>query len=140
MTRPERVGELIKEEISRIVRERVSDPRIGFMSVTNVEVSPDLKNAKIFVSVLGDKQEREKTFEGLRSATSFIRGQLGHVLKLRFVPEIIFVHDKSIERGSRVLAIMNKLTREAEEGRKLVKQKKESGPNRSGTGKSGRRS
>ncbi len=135
MTRPERVAELIKEEISRIVRERVSDPRIGFMSVTNVDVSPDLKNAKIFVSVLGDKQEREKTFEGLRSATSFIRGQLGRVLELRCVPEISFVHDKSIERGSRVLAIMNKLTREAEEGRKLVRQKKETAR----TGKSAKR-
>ena len=124
MTRPERVAELIKEEVSRIIRERVSDPRIGFLSVTGVDLSPDLKNAKIFISVLGGKQEKDKTFEGLKSATPFIRGQLGQVLELRFVPEINFVHDKSIERGSRVLAIMSKLEREAAEGKKYSKQRK----------------
>jgi len=124
MTRPERVAELIKEEVSRIIRERVSDPRIGFLSVTGVDLSPDLKNAKIFISVLGGKQEKDKTFEGLKSATPFIRGQLGQVLELRFVPEIDFVHDKSIERGSRVLAIMSKLEREAAEGKKYSKQRK----------------
>jgi ribosome-binding factor A len=124
MTRPERVAELIKEEVSRIIRERVSDPRIGFVSVTGVDLSPDLKNAKIFISVLGGKQEKDKTFEGLKSATPFIRGQLGQALELRFVPEIQFVHDKSIERGSRVLAIMSKLEREAAEGKKYSKQRK----------------
>ncbi|MFA4967271.1 MAG: 30S ribosome-binding factor RbfA [Candidatus Margulisiibacteriota bacterium] len=124
MARPERVAELIKEEVSRIIHERVSDPRIGFISITNVELTPDLKSAKIFASVLGDKNERQKTFEGLRSATPFIRGRLGDVLNLRFMPEISFVYDKSIERGSRVLAIMYKLNREAEEGRKLSKNKK----------------
>jgi ribosome-binding factor A len=126
MTRPERVAEVIKEEVSRIIRERVSDPRIGFVSITTVELSPDLKDCKIFASVLGDKTEREKTFEGLRSATPYIRGQLGNVLKLRFVPDISFVYDKSIESASRVLAIMYKLNREAEEGRKFLKQRKES--------------
>ncbi len=117
MSRPERVGELIKEEISRILRERVSDPRIGFVSVTDVQLPPDLKTARIFISVLGDKEVREKTFEGLRSATSFIRGELGEVLKLRFVPQIYFVYDKSIENGSRIFAIMQKLNREAKEGK-----------------------
>lgn len=124
MTRPERVAELIKEEVSRIIHERVSDPRIGFISITAVELTPDLKHAKIFASVLGDKDDREKTFEGLRSATSFIRGQLGNHLKLRYVPEISFVYDKSIERGSRVLAIMHKLNKEAEEGKKFLKARK----------------
>jgi len=124
MTRPERLAELIKEEVSRIIHERVSDPRIGFVSITNVELTPDLKSAKIFASVLGDKNEREKTFEGLKSATSFIRGQLGNAVEFRYVPEIMFVYDKSIERGSRVLSIMHKLDREAEEGRKLSRSKK----------------
>jgi ribosome-binding factor A len=120
MTRPERIQELIKEDVSRIIREKVSDPRIGFVSVTSVEITPDLKEAKIFVSVLGNKEERDKSLEGLRSATSFIRGQLGKTLQLRFVPEINFVYDKSIERGSRVLAIMGKLEREAAEGKKYL--------------------
>jgi ribosome-binding factor A len=99
--------------------------------VTGVDISQDLKNAKVFVSVLGSKVEKDKTFEGLKSATPFIRGQLGHALEMRFVPEIEFVYDKSIERGSRVLAIMSKLEREAAEGRKYLKeQKREKGHRR----------
>jgi len=129
MSRPERVAEAIKEEVSRIVRERVSDPRIGFLSVTNVEMSPDLKTAKIFISVLGNKVDREKTFEGLKSAMSFIRGQLGNALDLRYVPEITFVHDKSIERASRVLNIMYKLEREAKEAKKYIEQNKKNAKN-----------
>ncbi|KAF0134358.1 MAG: ribosome-binding factor A [Candidatus Saganbacteria bacterium] len=124
MTRPERVAELIKKEISRILHERVSDPRIGFASVTQVKMSPDLQNANIFISVLGTKEEREKTFEGLKSAASFIRGQLGNAIEFRSVPRISFVYDKSIEKASKVFAIMNKLEREAAEGNKLSNQKK----------------
>jgi len=120
----EKIGEAIREEVSRIIREKVSDPRIGFMSITKVEMSPDLKSAKVFLSVLGSKLERDKTFEGLKSATSFIRGQLGNALDLRYVPELFFVFDKSIERGSRIMAIMGKLEREAEEGKKYIRQKK----------------
>ena len=124
MSRPERVAEQIKREVSMILREKVSDPRIGFVSLTTVELTPDLKNAKIFVSVLGDENARNETLEGLRSATHFIRGELGEALKLRFVPEINFVYDKSLERGSRVLTIMNRLEREAHEASKKVKHKK----------------
>ncbi len=120
MSRPERVAEQIKKEISMILRERVSDPRIGFVSLTSVDVSPDLKNAKIFVSVLGDENVRKETLEGLKSATPFIRGELGQALKLRFVPEINFIYDKSLERGSRVLSIMSRLEREAEEAKRLT--------------------
>jgi ribosome-binding factor A len=130
MSRPERVAEAIKEEISRIVRERVSDPRIGFLSVTKVEITPDLKSAKIFISVLGNKIDREKTFEGLKSASSFIRGQLGNSLDMRHVPEISFVHDKSIERASRVLNIMYKLEREAKEAKKYIEQNKKNAKDR----------
>ncbi len=114
MSRPERVAEQIKKEVSMILHERVSDPRIGFLSITSVDVSPDLKNAKIFVSVLGDENVRKETLEGLKSATSFIRSELGEVLKLRFVPEIVFVYDKSLESGSRVLSLISKLERETE--------------------------
>lgn len=109
MSRNERVAELIKREVCSILREGVSDPRIGFVSITDVDVSPDLKNAKIFFSVLGDENARKNSLEGLKSATSYIRGELGHLLALRFVPEITFAYDKSIERGSRVLSIINRL-------------------------------
>ncbi|MFA4906340.1 MAG: 30S ribosome-binding factor RbfA [Candidatus Margulisiibacteriota bacterium] len=124
-TRPERVAEEIRKIVSRLLQEKVSDPRIGFISITSVDLSPDLKNAKIFASVLGSEDERKKTFEGLKSATPFIRVELGRALReLRSVPEIAFVYDKSIERGTRVLAILHKLEREAAEGRKYSKKQK----------------
>lgn len=119
MTRIERLAELIKKEISMILREKVSDPRIGFVSLTAVEVSPDLKNAKIFVSVLGDETAIKNTLEGLKSATPFIRSELAPALTLRFIPSLCFVYDNSLERGSRVIAIMNKIQNEASEAAKL---------------------
>jgi len=109
VSRIERVAELIKKEVSSILREKVSDPRIGFVSLTDVEILPDLKIAKIFFSVLGDEKAKKDSLAGLKSATSYIRCELGHVLKLKFVPEILFVYDKSLERGSRVLSLMNKV-------------------------------
>jgi ribosome-binding factor A len=125
-TRPERVAEEIRKIVSRLLQEKVSDPRIGFVSITTVDLSPDLKNAKIYASHLGTEAERQKTFEGLKSATPYIRVELGRALReLRQVPEIQFVYDKSIESGTRVLAILHKLEREAAEGRKFSKKQKD---------------
>lgn len=112
MTRSERVEELIREEICEILREKVSDPRIGFVSITEVKISPDLKNASIYVSIFGDEKKKAEAMQGLYSATGFIRGELGHMLELRETPQIRFVRDDSIERGSRVLHIMSKLEHE----------------------------
>ena len=125
--RIERVQSEMQKIISDILAKKVADPRIGFVSVTGVEVAPDLKSAKVFISVLGTERERRDTFEGLESATPFIRTELGRKIDLRYVPELIFVHDKSIERGSRVLAIMSKLEREAAQGKKLLKEQKRGG-------------
>lgn len=116
MSRPERIAEQIKREISQILREKVSDPRIGFVSITTVELTPDLKNAKVFVSILGDEKEKKESLDGLKSATHFIRGELGKIMELRYMPELYFVYDNSIERGSRVLSIMTKLERDKLEG------------------------
>lgn len=113
MTRVERVAELIREEVSTIIREDVSDPRIGFVSITRVDVSPDLENAKIFVSILGE--EKKESMLGLFSATGFIRGKLGDMLELRLVPAIKFIRDDSLEKGSRVLGMISKLKREEHE-------------------------
>lgn len=114
MSRSEKVASEIKKEINKILREKVSDPRIGFLSIIDVDVSADLKNAKIFFSVLGDEKTKKETLAGLQSASSFVRQELGHALKLRFVPEISFIYDKGIERGSKVLSIMNRLKIEEE--------------------------
>lgn len=118
MSRNEKVASEIKKEITKILREKVSDPRIGFVSIIDVEVTPDLKNAKIFFSVLGDEKIKKETQAGLQSASSFVRSELGQALELRFVPEIAFVYDKGIERGSRVLSIMNKLKLEKEKAKR----------------------
>ena len=123
MTRVERVAELIKEEVSRIIREDVNDPRIGFISVTNVDLSPDLENARIGISILGNEKQKSDSMAGLRSATGFIRGKLGHLLEMRIVPEIRFIKDESLEKGSRVLGIISKLKKEKNE-RSLSRHKK----------------
>jgi ribosome-binding factor A len=112
MTRQARVEELIRQEVCEILREDVSDPRIGFTSLTGVEVSPDLENASIYVSILGDDKKKEEALQGLYSATRFIRGELGRRLELRLVPKIRFYRDDSLERGSRVLGLINKLEHE----------------------------
>ena len=124
MSRLERFSKLLKEEVSDIIREQVSDPRIGFVSVTDVDVSPDLKNAKIYVSVLGDDKQKSDAMEGLTSATGFVRTKLADMLETRSTPEIRFVQDESIERGSRVLGIISKLENEKENLRKNKKRAK----------------
>lgn len=116
MTRIERVAELIKKEISSIIREDVSDPRIGFVSITRVDISPDLENAKVFISILGSETIKKESMNGLQSATSFIRGKLGNLLEMRLVPEIRFVRDDSLEKASQVLGIISKIGKGEHEG------------------------
>lgn len=111
-TRQQRVEEVIRAEVSDILRTHVSDPRIGFVSLTSVKVSPDLENASIFVSIYGEEEKKKAAMAGLYSATKFIRGELGRRLELRLVPAIHFVRDDSLERGSNVLGIMKKLENE----------------------------
>ena len=109
MTRIERVQELIRAEISRIIREDVNDPRIGFVSITRVTISADLENASIMVSILDSEERKTACMFGLQSATSFIRGKLGDALDMKAVPELRFVRDDSLEKGSQVLNIISKL-------------------------------
>jgi ribosome-binding factor A len=114
--RVSRVSELIKREISQMLLQGIKDERVGggMVSVTDVAVSGDLQHAKIFVSIYGTDEVREQTMAGLQSATSYIRGQLGHRLSLRRTPEVIFVEDRSLERGTRVLSLLNQLSEERE--------------------------
>jgi len=110
MSRTDRIKAVLQAEISEILRERVSDPRIGFVSITDVDISPDLKNAKVYFStIVSNEQDKSNCLEGLKSATRFIRGELGPRLTLRSVPAIEFVYDSSLERGSKVLSLMNKI-------------------------------
>lgn len=95
-----RINGEVQREISRLISHEIKDPRIHPMtSVVSVEVAPDLKTAKVYISVLGDEESRKSTYEGLQSAASFMRGQLAKNINLRNTPELTFIMDQSIEYG-----------------------------------------
>jgi ribosome-binding factor A len=110
--RQEKLGELIAVELSDLLRTRVKDPRVGFASITHVEVSGDLRHAKVFVSVMGSTEEKAATLQGLRHATGFLRHELATRLVIRYMPEIVFKLDTSIEEGARILELINKIEQE----------------------------
>jgi len=104
-----RLEEAFKEEISDIAQKGLKDPRIGFVTVTSVDISPDLRHAKVYLSILGKEPERKATFEGLESAKGFIRQELGKRVRLKFIPEITFKIDTSIDEGFRISKIINRI-------------------------------
>lgn len=104
--RQEKLGELFAVELSDLLRTRVKDPRVGFASITHVEVSGDYRHAKIYVSVMGSDEERDNTMKALKHATGFLRHELASRIVLRYMPEIVFKLDTSIEKGSRILELI----------------------------------
>ena len=106
--RTDRVEELLREEITAVLTREVQDPRIGFVTVTSVDVSPDLRNATVWVSMIGRDEERRETLRALRHAMPFVRRRLG-VLRLKRIPELAVKHDDTLERGTRVLQIITEL-------------------------------
>ena len=110
--RQEQLSDVIAEELSDLIRTRMKDPRIGFASITDVEVSADLRHAKVFVSVLGTAEEQRVTLQGLEHATGFLRHELAQRLNIRYTPEILFKLDQSIERGTRILQLINEIEHE----------------------------
>nr|WP_290228225.1 30S ribosome-binding factor RbfA [Trichocoleus desertorum] len=112
--RVSRVSELIKREVSQMLLSGIKDDRVGtgMVSVTDVDVSGDLQHAKVFVSIYGSDEARAETMAGLKSATGFVRSELGQRVRLRRTPEVIFVEDRSIERGTRVLSLINQLSQD----------------------------
>jgi len=108
--RRERVGELIREELSDLIRREVKDPRLsGLISVTEVVTSPDLRHARVFVSIMGTEEEKQQVEKGLAAAKGFLRKGLGERLTLRYTPDLIFQRDESIERGSRLLQLIEEV-------------------------------
>lgn len=107
--RANRVGEQMKKELSDIIGRKIKDPRIGFVTVTDVQVTGDLQQAKVFISVLGDDEQRENTLKGLAKAKGFIRSEIGHRIRLRKTPEIIFEFDESIDYGNRIESLLHQL-------------------------------
>ncbi|AFW94164.1 MULTISPECIES: 30S ribosome-binding factor RbfA [Nostocales] len=109
--RVSRVAELIKREVSQMLFNGIKDDRVGMgmVSVTDVDVSGDLQHATIFVSIYGTEEAKTETMAGLKSATGYVRSELGSRVRLRRTPEVIFVEDRSIERGTKVLSLLNQL-------------------------------
>ena len=109
--RIERVNSLIRQEISQLLQRQVKDPRLGnFITVTQVSTSADLKYAKVFVSCIGSKEEKQETLSVLAAASGFFRSELAGRLKLRYIPELIFQWDDSIERGDHLLKLIDDVT------------------------------
>ena len=101
-----RVGEEMREILAALLRDEVKDPRIGFVSIVKVEVSGDLRHAKIYVSVMGDEQQKRDSMKGLTSASGFLRSEVAKRLQLRYTPELHFVLDESIEHGQRIARLL----------------------------------
>jgi ribosome-binding factor A len=107
--RTDRVDELLREEIGTLLAKEVADPRIGFATITDVETSPDLRHAKVWVSVIGQQGDRDETLRALGQAMPFIRHELGRRLRIRRIPELHVRLDDSAERGTRVLHLLTEL-------------------------------
>ena len=104
--RTERVDELLRQEIGSIVARDVADPRVGFVTITEVETTPDLRHAKVWVSVIGQPAERDAAVEALRHAMPFIRHELGKRLRIKRIPDLHVHLDDTAERGTRILQLL----------------------------------
>ncbi len=110
--RMRRVNEAVKEVLSTHIAGDLRDPRVGFVTVTSVETSPDLRNARVYVSVLGDEDERARTLAGLEASHGFLQSQVAVELRLKRTPVLQFVYDDSIDTGMRITGLL-----EEEEGK-----------------------
>ena len=109
--RTERLNELIREEVSELIRRQIKDPRLScFLTVTRVDTSADLSHARVFVSVMGSNEEKSNAMDGLNSASGFLYRELRERLSLRHTPRLVFCEDDSIKRGAEVLHLIKEVT------------------------------
>jgi ribosome-binding factor A len=113
--RTDQVGEAIRETVAEIVGHGLKDPRIGFVTITRVEVTPDLRQARVLFGVLGDKAQRDKTLEGLQAAAGYIRREIGRRIQIRYTPQLNFQYDVGIDATDRVARILEQTREEARE-------------------------
>ncbi len=104
--RTERLAEEIREEVALLIASELKDPRIGFVTVTRVEVTPDLRTARIYVGVLGTEKQRTTSLAGLKQGAGFLRRALGRTLRLRYTPELVFQYDEGLEASDRVAKLL----------------------------------
>lgn len=109
--RTERLNKIIQQEISSLLEREVNDPRLSnLISITRVSVSPDLKYAKVFVSILGNETNKTETLAGFNTASGFLRKELASHLRLKYAPQLSFHYDDSIERGARLLKLIGQVS------------------------------
>ena len=108
--RTERLGEEIREEVALLIAGELKDPRIGFVTVTRVEVTPDLRTARIYVGVLGTEKQRQTSLAGLKQGAGFLRRALGRSLRLRYTPELVFIYDEGLEASDRVAQLLAEIS------------------------------
>lgn len=108
-SRAERVGDLIRQELSELFLRAVKDPRVGMVTITGVTVSPDLRAARIYVVSRASEGVEDQTLEGLRAARGFLRGELGRRLRLKNIPDLAFVPDQSLDRAMRISSLLREL-------------------------------
>jgi ribosome-binding factor A len=112
--RTERLGEEIREGVAEILAGGLKDPRIGFVTVTRVSLTPDLRTARVHVGVLGDASQRDKTMAGLRQAAGFVRRGLGQRLRVRHTPELLFEYDAGLDATDRVARLLEEVRAESD--------------------------
>lgn len=114
--RQERLNEQFREEISELLLRQLKDPRLaGIVSITEVSISPDMKHATVFISVLGDDEQKQKVLSGMVAASGFIRRELSHRLDIRHMPEIECRLDETIEKGARILDLIKQVSAPSQE-------------------------
>jgi ribosome-binding factor A len=114
--RPERVGAQVQQLLAEVFARGMSDPRIGFVTITGVKMSPDLREARVYWTVHGDEEQKKHTAKGLENARSFLRREIGAGLKLRVVPNLHFSYDEAIDRGERIERLLKEM-HDADKGR-----------------------
>jgi len=114
--RPERVQEALRQEISKIVQNELKDPRLGFLTITGVEITRDLRHAKVFFSTLGEMKDKRLALKGLNNAKGYIKGLISDRVKLRYMPQIEFKIDEALDRGQKIHDILEKIKKERKDG------------------------
>ena len=110
--RSNRVGEQMKKELSEIISRKIKDPRVGFVTVTDVAVTGDLQQATVYITSLGNERERAETLKALEKASGFMRSEIGSRIRLRRTPELLFEYDSAIEYGNKIDALLRGLHEE----------------------------
>lgn len=113
--RLEKVQEFIKQEVSKMILTDLKDPRIGFVTVTRVEATGDLRQAKVYLSLFGSKEQKDETWQGLQKALGFIRAEVGKRLKIRHSPELLLQLDESLDHSVHIQTLLDKLKQEEDQ-------------------------